>query len=60
MMGISSRLLSARGFIEYMVLPVGLQSLMVMVMGGYVQSMYVHTEESEQSDTKCLEAEILR
>lgn len=28
-------------------------------MGDYVQDMYVHTKESEQSDTMCLEAEIL-
>lgn len=28
-------------------------------MGDYVQYMYVHTKESEQSDTMCLEAEIL-
>lgn len=28
-------------------------------MGDYVQYMYVHTKESEQCDTMCLEAEIL-
>lgn len=51
--GISSRLLSARGFTDllYMVLPVGLQSL--MVMGDYVYTTCMYMQRNLNRVIQC-------